>query len=127
MAHQLRIYRGPCEESATKPAPITNNSPNQVTVSVDEVLPLLADAVASQRTWLKDFKDDEITISADLYEVLLAYQIFMAPGIRPIRSTQSEHESGRRATAWPFSALRAILSAGVPAHALCRPLAGVVD
>jgi hypothetical protein len=79
MAHQLRIYRGPCEESATKPAPITENIPNQVTVSVDEVLPLLADAVASQRTWLKDFKDDEITISADLYEVLLAYQYFRRP------------------------------------------------
>jgi hypothetical protein len=79
MAHQLRIYRGPCEESATKLAPITKNSPNQVTVSVDEVLPLLADAVASQRTWLKDFKDDEITISADLYEVLLAYQYFRRP------------------------------------------------
>jgi len=47
--------------------------------SVDEVLPLLADAVASQRTWLKDFKDDEITISADLYEVLLAYQYFRRP------------------------------------------------
>lgn len=79
MAHQLRIYRGPCEESATKPAPITKNTSNQVTVSVDEVLPLLADAVASQRTWLKDFKDDEITISADLYEVLLAYQYFRRP------------------------------------------------
>jgi hypothetical protein len=79
MAHQLRIYRGPCEESATKSAKISKNSPNQVTVSVDEVLPLLADAVASQRTWLKDFKDDEITISADLYEVLLAYQYFRRP------------------------------------------------
>ena len=79
MAHQLRIYRGPCEESGTKPAKITNTISNQVTVSVDEVLPLLADAVASQRTWLKDFKDDEITISADLYEVLLAYRHFRRP------------------------------------------------
>jgi hypothetical protein len=79
MAHQLRIYRGPCEESVTKPAIQSQNNPSQITVSVGEVLPLLADAVASQRTWLKDFKDDEITISEDLYEVLLAYQYFRRP------------------------------------------------
>ena len=52
---------------------------NTVTVSLGEVLPLLADAVASQRTWLGDFEDDDITISADLYEVLLAYQYFRSP------------------------------------------------
>jgi hypothetical protein len=79
MAHQLRIYRGPCEESVAKPAASTAKHSSQISVSVSEVLPLLADAVASQRTWLKDFKDDEITISADLYEVLLAYQYFRRP------------------------------------------------
>jgi hypothetical protein len=79
MAHQLRIYRGPCEESGGKPAASTAKNPSQISVSVGEVLPLLADAVASQRTWLKDFADDEITISADLYEVLLAYQYFRRP------------------------------------------------
>jgi hypothetical protein len=79
MAHQLRIYRGPGEESAAKPVATTAKHPSQISVSVGEVLPLLADAVASQRTWLKDFKDDEITISADLYEVLLAYQYFRRP------------------------------------------------
>jgi hypothetical protein len=46
---------------------------------VKDVLPLLADAVSSQRTWLTDFSDDEITISADMYEVLLAYQYFRSP------------------------------------------------
>jgi hypothetical protein len=79
MAHQLRIYRGPNEESATKPAVHTNTHTNQISVSVGEVLPLLADAINSQRTWLKDFKDDEMTISADLYEVLLAYRYFRRP------------------------------------------------
>jgi hypothetical protein len=79
MAHQLRIYRGPCEESVAKPASHTANKSSQISVSVGEVLPLLADAVNSERTWLKDFKDDEITISADLYEVLLAYQYFRRP------------------------------------------------
>jgi len=35
---------------------------------------LLADAVQSQRTWLKDFEEDDVNISADLYEVLSAYR-----------------------------------------------------
>jgi hypothetical protein len=77
-AHQLRIYRGPGKSAAaTLPASTTAAVP--VTVSVGEVLPLLADAVLSQRTWLSDFADDEITISADLYEVLLAYQYYRRP------------------------------------------------
>lgn len=78
MAQRLRIYRGPAE-SATATVAASKTSPNTVRVSVGEVLPLLADAVASQRTWLGDFAEDEITISADLYEVLLAYQYFRTP------------------------------------------------
>ncbi len=53
-------------DSGTKPA--------TVTVEMREVLPLLADAVNNNRTWLQDFDNDDITISADLYEVILAYQ-----------------------------------------------------
>jgi hypothetical protein len=79
MAHKLRIYRGPHEETTAPSASIHSPGGRQITVSVGEVLPLLADAVASQRTWLKDFEDDEITVSADLYEVLLAYQYFRRP------------------------------------------------
>ena len=73
----LRIYRGPAEKAASvRPASTT---PANITVNVGEVLPLLADAVASQRTWLSDFEDDQITISADLYEVLLAYRHYRHP------------------------------------------------
>jgi hypothetical protein len=73
----LRIYRGPADKTtAVRPA---STSPATITVNVGEVLPLLADAVTSQRTWLTDFKDDEITISADLYEVLLAYKYYRHP------------------------------------------------
>lgn len=76
--HQLQIYRGP-EKTTTSTRPMQASAGPQVTVSVGEVLPLLAHAVASQRTWLKDFADDEISISADLYEVLLAYQYYHRP------------------------------------------------
>jgi hypothetical protein len=73
----LRIYRGPADKTtAVRPA---STSPATITVNVSEVLPLLADAVASKRTWLSDFADDEITISADLYEVLLAYKYYRHP------------------------------------------------
>jgi hypothetical protein len=72
----LRIYRGPADKmTAVRPA---STSPT-ITVNVGEVLPLLADAVASKRTWLSDFENDEITISADLYEVLLAYKYYRHP------------------------------------------------
>lgn len=74
----LRIYRGPSETTTTARG-AGKIGGGTVTVRVGEVLPLLADAVASQRTWLGDFKDDEITISDDLYEVLLAYQYYRHP------------------------------------------------
>ncbi len=78
MAHHLRIYRGP-QESSTPTLNTDRLGNPSVTLNVSDVLPLLADAVASQRTWLEDFADDEITISTDLYEVLLAYQYFRRP------------------------------------------------
>jgi hypothetical protein len=46
---------------------------------VGEVLPLLADAIESRRSWLGDFEDDQMTISTDLYEILLCYQHFRRP------------------------------------------------
>jgi hypothetical protein len=79
MAHQLRIYRGPGEETIEDRPAVRMADHNKVTVSVGEVLPLLADAIASRRTWLRDFEQDDITISADLYEVLLAYRYFRRP------------------------------------------------
>ena len=77
-AHQLKLYRGPTErQSPTLSKDAQGN--NCVTVPVHDVLPLLADAVSNQRTWLADFDEDEMTISTDLYEVLLAYQYFRRP------------------------------------------------
>jgi hypothetical protein len=74
-AHHLRVYYGP-EEKADSAAAV--QAPT-VTVPLMEILPLLADAVQSQRTWLRDFSDDEVTISLDLYEVLLAYKYYRRP------------------------------------------------
>ena len=71
----LRIYRGPETKTPVRPA----STPATVTVNVGEVFPLLADAIASERTWLTDFENVEITITPDLYEVLLAYQYYRHP------------------------------------------------
>jgi hypothetical protein len=75
---RLRVYLGPQDDGvATLDAPRPPRE--QVTVSLGEVFPLLADAVDCERTWLQDFEDDEITISTDLYEVILAYQHYRRP------------------------------------------------
>ena len=74
----LRIYQGPEEGSCATLSETASGRPC-VTMPAGDVLPLLADAVSSQRTWLADFEDDEITMSTDLYEVLLAYQHFRRP------------------------------------------------
>jgi hypothetical protein len=75
---RLRIYYGPSDE-ATNVAETTTSVREDVTLPLSEVFPLLADAVQSERTWLRDFADDEVTISTDLYEVILAYQHYRRP------------------------------------------------
>jgi hypothetical protein len=74
---RLRVYYGPDSACATAPAP--KKADQTVQVPLSEVFSLLADAVRCERTWLRDFEHDEITISADLYEVLLAYQFCRRP------------------------------------------------
>jgi len=75
----LRVYHGPQEDSASVNVTQAKEARQTVSVPLVEVLPLLADAVRSERTWLRDFEDDEITISMDLYEVILAYQHYRRP------------------------------------------------
>ncbi len=77
MAHpRLRIFCDTQEGTleTAKPAPS-----EQVSVPLCEIFPLLADALHSKRTWLEDFGDEEISISPDLYDVILCYQHFRRP------------------------------------------------
>lgn len=69
--NRLRIFHGPESLAAPHAADFVDQP---VRVPFGEIAPLLADAVASRRTWLRDFEHEEVTISNDLYEVLLAYQ-----------------------------------------------------
>ena len=74
--NRLRVYYGP-EQVLT--AAEGTSARQMVTVPVSEVLPLLLEAARTRRAWLEDFSEDEMTISSDLYEVLLAYQHFRRP------------------------------------------------
>jgi hypothetical protein len=74
----LRIYHGP-QNDPNSATVSTDESGRSVTLPLGEILPLLAEAVQSQRTWLQDFDDDQVSISMDLYEVLLAYQFYRRP------------------------------------------------
>lgn len=92
----LRLYRGPetepaggiAEDDEPQPAtgrqtiPFAMSQPEvrrTVTLALSEVVPALADALASRRAWIHDFDEDQITLSADFYEVLLAYQRLRRP------------------------------------------------
>jgi len=76
---RLRVYTGP-DLSQPQVSVLEQSANTSVRIPLGQVLPLLADAVASNRTWLSDFKDEEISISSDLHDVLLAYRHYRRPG-----------------------------------------------
>lgn len=81
MAHpKLRVYFGPESSVPVAAAEPKLPEPQTVTVPLADVFPLLAEASRSRRSWLSDFADDQITISQDLYEVIVAYQHYRRPG-----------------------------------------------
>jgi hypothetical protein len=77
---RLRIYCGPEDDmEPTAVVTTTTQARRTVTVPAREVFASLADAIRCNRAWLRDFDNDEVTISSDLYEVILAYQHFHRP------------------------------------------------
>ena len=74
----LRVYYGP-DDSHRVALSEAKSSNSSVTVPLSEVLSTLAHAVNQERAWLRDFEEDEVTISTDLYEVILAYQHYRRP------------------------------------------------
>lgn len=69
MAPQLRVYAGLDDECETPGQPAT------VQVSLGELLPLIAIAQRGNYAWLRDFLDDEVAITEDLYQVLRAFRV----------------------------------------------------
>jgi hypothetical protein len=69
MAAQLRVYPSSDAPSANLPAPT-------VGIRFGDLLPLVALAQRRNYLWLQDFLDDEVRITADLYEVLRAFRSY---------------------------------------------------
>ncbi len=65
MRQRLRLFTG-------DDAPDTATA-EQVTVRLGDISRALRDATRWNRTWLDDFADDEVQVSADLYEIISAY------------------------------------------------------
>ena len=67
MALRLKLYNPPAEETVEQPDP-------DVRVRLGDLLPLVAVAERMNFIWLKDFLDDEVSVSEDLYEVMQAFR-----------------------------------------------------
>jgi hypothetical protein len=68
MVASLRVYP-PSIQPQAGDAP-----PAAVGVSLGDLLPLLALAERNNYLWLRDFLDDQVLITEDLYEVLRAFR-----------------------------------------------------
>lgn len=66
MRHRLRLFTGDEPDILPMPEP-------QITMRLGDITRALRDAGRWDRTFLQDFEDDEVRVSADLYEVLSAY------------------------------------------------------
>ncbi|HJZ93707.1 MAG TPA: hypothetical protein VKE40_22725 [Gemmataceae bacterium] len=74
MAPHLRLYAGPDDGvDAFDPGPAPT-----VRIRLRDLLPLVALAQKNHFIWLKDFLDDEVGVSDDLHDVLMAFR-----GTRP--------------------------------------------
>jgi hypothetical protein len=74
MVGRLRVFRDSDNDSnQNQPAP-------SVGVRLGDLLPLIALAERGNYLWLQDFLDDEVRITADLYEVLRAFRSYRPAG-----------------------------------------------
>jgi hypothetical protein len=67
MVSRLRLYNPPQETVDARPDP-------EVCVRLGDLLPVAAMAQRMNFIWLKDFLDDEVMVSHDLYEVMQAFR-----------------------------------------------------
>ena len=67
MAPHLRVF-------STAEAPKMDSQEPTVPVTLGDLLPLLALAQRKNYVWLHDFLEDEVLITADLYEILESFR-----------------------------------------------------
>ena len=64
MRNRLRLF--PADDA------VQSRDPSTITVSLSEILEPLAEAYLARRTFVDDFANDEVQVSSDFYEVLMA-------------------------------------------------------
>jgi len=47
-----------------------------VSINFGSLLPMLEEAITSRRLWIRDFADEEIRVSTDLFDVIQAFRYF---------------------------------------------------
>lgn len=63
---RLRVFPHPEEEPEECDVP-------SISIKLSDLYPLLAQAYRDDYVWLRDFEDDELLVSNDLYEVVRAF------------------------------------------------------
>jgi hypothetical protein len=66
MRPRLRLFTGEDEDGSSEVE-------SQVNVRFGEITRALVEAVRWDRTWLRDFENDEVRVSSDLYEVISSF------------------------------------------------------
>ena len=64
---RLRVFSPVADE------PIEEFRSPKMAISLAELYPLLSQAFRDNYTWLRDFENDEVMVSSDLYEVIRAF------------------------------------------------------
>lgn len=67
MRPRLRLFVG-----ADEPDTVAFPEP-EVSMKLADLTRILADAIIWDRTWVTDFADEEVKVSADLFEILSVY------------------------------------------------------
>lgn len=68
-ATRLRVYKEP--ESVSEHEP--QESPPAVPIRLGDLYPLLAQAYRDNFLWLRDFEEDQLLVSNDLFQVVRAF------------------------------------------------------
>ena len=64
---RLRVFPHPDDE------PVGEIGTPSVPIRLSELYPLLAQAFRDNYTWLRDFEDEELMVSSDLFEIVRAF------------------------------------------------------
>ena len=69
----LRVYFGP-DDQRSVPLSHVENAGAKVEIPLQQLFDTLTDATVQGLAWTEDFRDEQVTVSADLYEVIAAYK-----------------------------------------------------